>query len=137
VKAGYKSTRTYHHPSVLRTVLELLGEEATFPAAAQTAPDMAEFFKSSTATATTGTVTILAPTTSTVTGSPVPLAASASAPNPITCLRIYVDNVSRYTVKASSVSTYLSMAIGKHHVVFQAWDSNGNVYRAGKYITVQ
>jgi phosphatidylinositol-3-phosphatase len=137
VKAGYKSTKTYHHPSVLRTVLELMGEEASFPAAAQTAPDMAEFFKSSTTTTTTGQVTILAPTTSTVTGSPVHLAASASAPNPVTYMRIYVDNVSRYSKAASSVDTSVSMALGSHHVVFQAWDSKGTVYKASKYITVE
>ena len=44
VKAGYKSTTTYHHPSVLRTVLEAMGTTANFPAAANTAPDMREFF---------------------------------------------------------------------------------------------
>lgn len=138
IKAGYKSTRTYHHRSVLRTMLELMGDETSFPAAAQTAPDMAEFFKSTTtATSTTGVVKITAPTTSTVTSSTVHLAASASAPNPITFMRIYVDNVSRYSVRASSESAYLSMAIGTHHVVFQAWDSTGKSYTAGKYVTVQ
>ena len=45
VKAGYKSTTTYHHPSVLRTMLEALGTTANFPSAANTAPDMREFFK--------------------------------------------------------------------------------------------
>jgi phosphatidylinositol-3-phosphatase len=138
IKAGYKSTRTYHHPSVLRTVLELMGEEVSFPAAAQKAPDMAEFFKSSSSTGTTtGFVKITAPTTSTVTGSPVHLAATASGPNPITFMRIYVDNVSRYSASVSSVSAFVSMAIGKHHVVFQAWDSKGNVYKVGTYVTVQ
>jgi phosphatidylinositol-3-phosphatase len=138
VKAGYKSVSTYHHPSVLKTVLMLLGEETTFPAAAQNAPSMAEFFKaSSTGTATNGVVTITAPTTSTVTGSPVHLAAKASAPNPITFMRIYVDNVSRYSASASSVSAYISMANGTHRVVFQAWDSKGIVYKAGKSVTVQ
>ena len=138
VKAGYKSVSTYHHPSVLKTVLMLLGEETTFPAAAQNAPSMAEFFKaSSTGTATNGVVTITAPTTSTVTGSPVHLAAKASAPNPITFMRIYVDNVSRYSASASSVSAYISMATGTHRVVFQAWDSKGNVYKASKSVTVE
>jgi phosphatidylinositol-3-phosphatase len=139
VKAGYKSVSTYHHPSVLKTVLMLLGEETTFPAAAQNAPSMAEFFKpsSSTGTATNGVVTITAPTTSTVSGSPVHLAATASAPNPITFMRIYVDNVSRYSASASSVSAYISMANGTHRVVFQAWDSKGNVYKASKSVTVQ
>lgn len=138
VKPGYKSVSTYHHPSVLKTVLMLLGEETTFPAAAQNAPSMAEFFKaSSTGTATNGVVTITAPTTSTVSGSPVHLAAKASAPNPITFMRIYVDNVSRYSASASSVSAYISMANGTHRVVFQAWDSKGNVYKASKSLTVQ
>lgn len=138
IKAGYKSTKTYHHQSVLRTVLELMGEETSFPGLAETAPDMAEFFKSSTSTSTTsGVVTITAPTTSTVTGSPVHLAAWASAVNPITYMRIYVDGVSRYSVAASSISADLSMTTGTHSVVFQAWDSKGNVYKAGKSISVQ
>lgn len=137
VKAGYKSVSTYHHPSVLKTILMLLGEETTFPAAAQNAPSMGEFFKpSSTGTATNGVVTITAPTTSTVSGSPVHLAARASAPNPITFMRIYVDNVSRYSARASSVSAYISMAKGTHRVLFQAWDSKGGVYKASKAVTV-
>lgn len=137
IKAGYKSTKTYHHQSVLRTVLELMGNETSFPGLAETAPDMAEFFKSSSTSATSGVVTITAPTTSTVTGSPVHLAAWASAVNPITYMRIYVDSVSRYSVAASSISAYLSMSTGTHSVIFQAWDSKGNVYKAGKSISVQ
>ena len=138
VKAGYKSVSTYHHPSVLKTVLMLMGEETTFPSAAQNAPSMAEFFKSSSSsgTATNGVVTITAPTTSTVSGSPVHLAAKASAPDPITFMRIYVDNVARYSASASSVSADVSMTTGTHRVIFQAWDSTGAVYKASKSITV-
>src|SRR5215471_9895677 len=93
VKAGYKSTVTYHHPSVLRTMLEELGTTSNFPAAANTAPDMREFFKGNTGTAATvGSVQVSSPTSSTVTGPSVTLAASATAPNPVTFMRIYVDN---------------------------------------------
>src|SRR5215467_16091421 len=53
VKAGYKSVTTYHHQSVLRTMLVALGTTANFPAAANTAPDMREFFKGNTGTAAT------------------------------------------------------------------------------------
>jgi Big-like domain-containing protein len=100
---------------------------------------MAEFFKpsSSTGSTTNGVVTITAPTTSAVSGSPVHLAAKASGPNPITFMRIYVDNLSRYSARASSVSAYISMAKGTHRVVFQAWDSKGGVYKASKAVTVQ
>lgn len=133
VKAGYKSVTTYHHPSVLKTMLEALGETSTFPAAAQTAPDMREFFKSS----ATGSVTISSPTTSTVTGPGVPAAASASAANPITFMRLYVDNVSVYSTSASSFSTTMNMTTGTHSMIFQAWDTAGNVYKAAKTVTVQ
>jgi phosphatidylinositol-3-phosphatase len=135
VKAGYKSVSTYHHQSVLKTMLMLLGEETSFPAASQTAPAMAEFFKPS--AAGTGVVNILAPTTATVTGSPVHLAASAKAPNPITAMRIYVDNVSKLLATTSSVDTMIAMGAGTHNVVFQAWDNKGNTYKASKAITVR
>ena len=131
VKSGYKSFTTYHHPSVLRTMLEALGTTANFPAAAATAPDMAEFFKP------TGSVTVLTPTNNAVTGSPVHAVASASAQNPITAMRVYVDNQSVYTIHASRLDTYLPIALGKHFVVFQAWDSAGNVYKTARTITVQ
>lgn len=138
VKAGYKSTRTYHHSSVLRTILEAMGTTSNFPGKANTAPDMAEFFKSSaSSTPVTGSVKISAPTTSTVIGTTVRLAASSSGPHPITAMRIYVDNVSKYFVHAASVSTQLSMSTGSHHLVFQAWDSTGAVFKALKTITVQ
>jgi phosphatidylinositol-3-phosphatase len=137
VKVGYKSVATYHQQSVLRTILELFGETSGFPAAANTAPAMAEFFKPST-TATGGAViTISAPTTSTVIGSPVHLAAKATAPNPITAMRIYVDGISRVTTSSSSVDQMISMTRGIHNVVFQAWDTKGNIYKGSKQITVQ
>jgi len=139
IKAGYKSVTTYHHPSVLKTMLEALGTTSNFPSAANTAPDMREFFKSNTSTSTTasGSVTISAPTASTVTGPGVPAAASASAANPITFMRLYVDNVSVYSISASKFSTTVNMTKGTHNMVFQAWDSKGTVYKTAKTITVQ
>lgn len=137
VKAGYKSVTTYHHPSVLRTMLEALGTTANFPAAANTAPDMHEFFVGNTGTAGAGVVQISSPTSSTVTGPSVSLAASATASNPITFMRIYVDNVSVASASASHIAATISMSKATHSLVFQAWDSKGNVYKAAKTITVQ
>jgi phosphatidylinositol-3-phosphatase len=137
VKAGYKSVTTYHHQSVLRTMLEALGETSFFPGAAQTAPDMREFFKNNVAGSVSGSVTISAPTSSTVTGPGVPAAASATSVNPITFMRLYVDGVSVYSVSANKFSTTVNMSKGTHNMVFQAWDSKGNVYKASKTITVQ
>jgi hypothetical protein len=140
IKAGYKSTTTYHHPSVLRTVLEAMGTTANFPSAANTAPDMREFFKNnggSVPPTATGVVQISAPTASTVTGPGVSLAANTLAPNPVTFMRIYVNNVSVSSAAASHIAATISMAKGTHSVVFQAWDSKGNIYKTAKTITVQ
>jgi hypothetical protein len=140
VKAGYKSTATYHHQSVLRTMLEALGTTANFPSAANTAPDMREFFKGNGGTVpstTAGVVQVSSPTSSTVTGPGVSLAASATAPNPVTFMRIYVDNVSVASASTSKISATISMSKATHSVVFQAWDSKGNVYKAARTITVQ
>ena len=140
VKAGYKSTATYHHQSVLRTVLEAMGTTANFPSAANTAPDMREFFKGNAGTVpptTAAVVQVSSPTSSTVTGPSVSLAASATAPNPITFMRIYVDNVSVASASTNKISATVSMSKATHSVVFQAWDSTGNVYKTAKTITVQ
>jgi hypothetical protein len=138
VKAGYKSTTTYHHQSVLRTMLEALGTTANFPSAANTAPDMREFFKSNTGpTTSVGVVQVSSPTSSTVTGPSVNLAANATAPNPITFMRIYVDNVSVASASANKIAATVSMSKATHSVVFQAWDIKGNVYKTAKTITVQ
>jgi len=138
IKAGFKSTTTYHHPSVLRTMLEALGTTANFPSAANTAPDMREFFVGNTApTASTGVVTVSSPTSNTVTGPSISLAASAAASNPITFMRIYVDSVSVASASTSKIAATVSMSKATHSVVFQAWDSKGNVYKTPKTITVQ
>ena len=142
VKAGYKSTTNYHHQSVLRTILEAMGTTANFPAAANTAPDMREFFLGNAGgtvppTTTTAVVQVSSPTSSTVTGPSVSLAASATAPNPVTFMRIYVDNVSVASASASKIAATVSMSKATHSVVFQAWDSKGNVYKTAKTITVQ
>ena len=139
VKAGYKSTATYHHQSVLRTVLEAMGTTANFPSAANTAPDMREFFKGNAGTVpptTAAVVQVSSPTSSTVTGPSVSLAASATAPSPITFMRIYVDNVSVASASANKISATVSMSKATHSVVFQAWDRTGNVYKTTKTITV-
>jgi len=137
VKAGYKSVTTYHQPSVLKTMLEALGETSTFPAAAQTAPDMREFFKNNVSSSISGSVTISSPTTSIVTGPSVSLAASGTASNPITFMRVYVDSVSVASASSSRIAATINMSSATHSVVFQAWDSAGNVYKAARTVTVQ
>jgi hypothetical protein len=52
-------------------------------------------------------------------------------------MRIYVDNVSVASASTSKIAATVSMSKATHSVVFQAWDSKGNVYKTPKTITVQ
>jgi hypothetical protein len=117
-----------------------MGTTANFPAAANTAPDMREFFVGNGGTVpstTVAAVQVSSPTSSTVTGPSVNLAASATAPNPITFMRIYVDSVSVASASTNKIAATVSMSKATHSVVFQAWDSKGTVYKTAKTITVQ
>jgi Bacterial Ig domain len=79
-------------------------------------------------------VTVTSPGASST--SPVHFVASATSNHPITAMRIYVDNVSRYTVGASKLDTYLSIAAGSHYVVVQAWNSTGAVLKTARSLTI-
>lgn len=81
-------------------------------------------------------VTVSSPTNGATVASPVHVVASASSTNPVTAMRIYVDNVSVYLVSGSKIDTYLSMSAANHYVVVQAWDSSGAVFKQALTITV-
>jgi PKD repeat protein len=94
---------------------------------------------SATATASvTGSVTVSSPVAGVTYQSPVRVAASATSSAPITCLKIYVDNVVLYSVlNVSQINTYVKMSAGTHLLVVQAWDAAGAVYKSSQYIQVR
>jgi hypothetical protein len=69
--------------------------------------------------------------------SPVLFTAAAKSTHPITAMRIYVDNVSQFSINASSLNTSLALPAGTHSVVVQAWDSTGAVFKTPFTIHVQ
>ncbi|HEX3091312.1 MAG TPA: Ig-like domain-containing protein [Candidatus Angelobacter sp.] len=81
-------------------------------------------------------VTITAPRNGATAGSPVHVLASASSANPITTMRIYLDNVSVYTTASNKIDTQVAMATGNHNMVVQAWDSTGAVFKTPVSVTV-
>lgn len=91
---------------------------------------------SGSAPVTTTGVTISSPASGSSSGSPVHFAASARANNPITAMRIYLDNNSVYTVSSASLNTSVSASPGNHYAVVQAWDSTGAVYKSALNFTV-
>ena len=84
-------------------------------------------------------VTVSAPANNATVDSPIRVVASAvpsNSVNPITAMRVYVDNVSAYTINAASLDTQITAAGGIHSLVVQAWDSSGAVYKLPLAITV-
>jgi hypothetical protein len=81
-------------------------------------------------------VTISSPTNGATVASPVHVVATATSTNPITTMRIYVDNVSVFVKAANKIDTLVPMAVGKHNVVVQAWDSKNAVFKSLITITV-
>jgi hypothetical protein len=52
-------------------------------------------------------------------------------------MRIYVDNVSKYLINASTLDSSLAISAGTHSAVVQAWDSSGAVFKTALTIKVQ
>jgi len=145
VRKGFKSTAFYQHQNVLRTTMDALGVH-TYPGNGGSAADMSDMFGASTSappstptgcTATVTGVTVCSPTAGSTVASPVHFAAAAKSTHPITAMRIYVDNIAKFTVNASSLDTSLALATGTHSVVVQAWDSTGAIFKTPLTIHVQ
>jgi phosphatidylinositol-3-phosphatase len=138
VKKGFKSTTFYQHQNVLRTMLDALGVHS-YPGIAGTAADTTDMFGATSGgcTATVTGVTVCSPAAGSTVASPVHFVAAAKSTHPITAMRIYVDNIAKYTVDASSLNTFLALATGTHSVVVQAWDSSGAVFKTPLTIQVQ
>src|SRR5690242_12250960 len=143
VKKGAKSTAFYQHQNVLRTTLDALGVHS-YPGVAGSAADMSDMFGAappppppSGCTATVNGVTVCSPAAGSTVASPVHFVAAAKSTHPITAMRIYVDNIAKFTVNASSLDTSLALATGTHSVVVQAWDSSGAVFKTPLTIHVQ
>jgi len=143
VRKGFKSTTFYQHQNVLRTTLDALGVHS-YPGIGGSSADMTDLFGTAPSpppptgcTATATGVTVCSPAAGSTVASPVHFVAAAKSANPITAMRIYVDNISKFTVNASSLDTSVALATGTHSVVVQAWDSTGAVFKTPLTIHVQ
>lgn len=92
---------------------------------------------SSACTATTTGVKVCAPVSGSTVDSPVRFVAAAKSALPITTIRIYIDNISVFDVKSSTLDVSLPVASGTHNVVIQAWDSSGAVFKTPISINVR
>src|SRR5262249_11380512 len=113
VKGGLQATQTYPHQSGLRTTMAMPGDTSPVPGAAQNAPDMAEFFKS-TSTAPSAKLTVSSPAAGITTASPLHMVASATASSGIDAIKVYVDGTAVYHELDSSIDMMLTVSQGTH-----------------------
>ena len=67
----------------------------------------------------------------------VSAAATAATGTSITAMRLYVDNISGFTVNGASLTTSVSLATGSHNLVVVGYEANGSAQVASETITVQ
>lgn len=124
VKAGYKSTITYHNENVLKTVCATMGL-ATCPGAAQNAAPMSDFFKSTTTAASDGIVISTPGNGATIDGA-VHLMASASESQTVTQTQVW-DNGVKLGVYGEQIDAIYNLPVGKHTTTVLDLDASYHV----------
>ncbi len=89
------------------------------------------------APATAG-VRICTPVAGSTASSPVSVVAASSPPagTSITAVRLYVDNVAKFTTNGSRLSTSVAMTAGTRHLTVVAFEANGHALTSSETITV-
>lgn len=83
-------------------------------------------------------VRICSPASGSTVSSPVTFSAAAtpSSGTSITAMRLYVDNVSKYTVNGNTLYTSVSLSTGNHSIAVVAYEANGSALKTTESITV-
>jgi len=137
VKAGYKDTTFYQHPSLMKTILKALGASTSglSKIGYSSTPVMSNLFKSSSTTSNTSTtqtsstaLTVSSPVDGGTYSSPLHVIASDGD---ATHMAIYVDYNKVYGQNSQKLDTYLTLSTGDHRVVVQDWNQSGQI---SKYV---
>jgi Beta-propeller repeat len=64
-------------------------------------------------------------------------AVSATQNMPITSMRLYVNNVSTFTVDSATLNTNVTLSSGVQQLTVQAWDWTGQTFKQTVYVNVQ
>jgi acid phosphatase len=81
-------------------------------------------------------VTFLSPAPGSAIYPPFPVTASAQDPTPIKTIQLYVDNLLTYETSGTGMQRSLSLPVGQHNLVAQAWNVVGQAYKTGININV-
>jgi acid phosphatase len=126
VRAGYKSTTTYHNESVLKTVCVAMGLSPC-PGAAQDAAPMSDFFKSANGPdIPSDSIIISTPGSGATVAGAVHLIASASESEPVSQTEVW-DNGAKLGVYGAEIDAAYDMAPGKHTTTVLDLDSSSRI----------
>jgi phospholipase C len=86
---------------------------------------------------TSPSVTVCTPGGNALVQSPVHVVAGSTDSNPVTAMQVYVDNKLIYQVNASTLDTFLNLAVGNHLITVQAWDNTGATFKKNVPVAMQ
>ena len=86
---------------------------------------------------TNPSVTVCTPAPNTMVQSPVNVVAGTTDSHTVTAIQIYVDNVLKTTVKASTINSFVVLAPGNHLITVQGWDSTGATFKTNVPVAMQ
>jgi phospholipase C len=82
------------------------------------------------------TLTLCEPFANSMVNSPVHIVAQTTDTNPVTMISVYVDNIFKYRVNASSLDTFLPLTPGQHRLGVIATDTTGVNFKQVVYVNV-
>jgi phospholipase C len=71
-------------------------------------------------------VTVCTPTPNALVQSMVHVVAGSTDSRPVTAMQVYVDGTLKQSFKASTVDTFVTLAVGYHTITVKGWDSTGS-----------
>ncbi len=86
---------------------------------------------------TSPSVTVCTPTPNALVQSQVHVVAGTTDTLPVTTIQVYVDNKLTFSVKASTLDTFMNLAAGNHLVTVQGWDTSGRSFKTNVPVAMQ
>lgn len=86
---------------------------------------------------TSPSVTVCTPAPNALVQSPVHVTAGTTDSHTVTAVQIYVDNKLVTQVKASTIDTFINLAVGNHLVTVQGWDNTGSTFKTNVPVAMQ
>src|SRR5437773_8750914 len=86
---------------------------------------------------TNPSVTVCTPTQNALVQTMVHVVAGSTDSNPVTSMQVYVDGKLTQSFKASTVDTFVTLAIGNHTITVKGWDTTGASFKSDVPVAMQ